>query len=125
MNDRIPKDSDPRPEWFEDFENKLVDLIQQAPGAHGQDLGACLTVLIPRGAGAANAIFGGLVTARDERSDRMSEELLRAVIWAMLADGVAPELLRDTFEAAIQIVEPATTNLDVLRLDTAGDDTIN
>jgi hypothetical protein len=125
MSDPTRPDSDPRPEWFAEFEDKLVDLIQQAPGSHGRDLGACLTVLIPRGAGADNAIFGGLVTARDERVDRMSEELLRAVIWAMLADGVAPDLLRATFESALEIVEPVATDLDILPLDDTEGDTVN
>jgi hypothetical protein len=125
MNDSTPKDVASQPEWFEEFEDKLVDLIQQAPGSHGNDLGACLTVLIPRGAGADNAVFGGIVTSRDEGRDTMNGELLRAVIWAMLADGVAPETLRTTFEQAMEIAEPATTDLDVLRLDETEDDTVN
>jgi hypothetical protein len=123
--ERHDRGSDSRPEWFADFERKLVDLIQEAPGAQTQDVGACLTVLIPRGAGADNAVFGGLVTSRDEKHERMAEELLTAVLWAMLADGVSPETLRDTFDDAMGMVEPMTTALDVLQLDDTEDSVVN
>ena len=125
MSDPEKHDGDPRPDWFADFERKLVDLIQQAPGSQGQDLGACLTVLIPRGAGADNAVFGGLVTARDAHRDQMSEELLRAVVWAMLADGVPPATLRATFDAALDVIAPEPTALDLIELDATEDDTVN
>jgi len=125
MSDGSQGDMDPRPEWFADFESKLVDLIRTAPGSQTQDLGACLTVLIPRGGGADDAIFGGLVTAKDAHPNQMQEELLTAVIWALLADGVAPDVLRATFEHSLMIAEPAVTDLDVLRMDEVGDETVN
>lgn len=107
MSDEPRSDVDARPPWFADFERKLVDLIQTAPGSRSEDLGACLTVLIPRGGGADNAIFGGLVTAKDEQPNQMQEELLTAVVWALLADGVSPNVLRATFEHSIMTAEPA------------------
>ena len=125
MSDESHGDADPRPDWFADFEDKLVDLIRTAPGSQAQDLGACLTVLIPRGGGADNAIFGGLVTAKDEQPRQMQEELLTAVIWALLADGVSPEVLRATFEHSMVTAEPITTDLDILRMEEVGDDTVN
>ncbi len=125
MSDETPGDMDPRPDWFADFEMKLVDLIRTAPGSQTQDFGACLTVLIPRGGGADNAIFGGLVTAKDEHPNQMQEELLTAVVWALLADGVSPDVLRATFEHAMITAEPATTELDVLRLSAIEDDVVN
>ena len=125
MSDESRGDADPRPDWFADFEDKLVDLIRTAPGSQAQDLGACLTVLIPRGGGADNAIFGGLVTAKDEQPRQMQEELLTAVIWALLADGVSPEVLRATFEHSMVTAEPITTDLDILRMEEVGDDTVN
>ncbi len=125
MSDGTTGDTDPRPDWFADFEDKLVDLIRTAPGSQTQDLGACLTVLIPRGGGADNAIFGGLVTAKDEHPNQMQEELLTAVIWALLADGVSPDVLRATFEHSMITAEPAVTDLDVLRLEEIDEDTVN
>jgi len=125
MSDGSQGDADPRPDWFADFEDKLVDLIRSAPGSPTEDLGACLTVLIPRGGGADNAIFGGLVTAQDEQPNQMQEELLTAVIWALLADGVSPEVLRATFEHSMVTAEPITTDLDVLRMEEIGDDIVN
>jgi len=125
MSDESRGDADQRPDWFADFENKLVDLIRTAPGSQAQDLGACLTVLIPRGGGADNAIFGGLVTAKDEQPRQMREELLTAVIWALLADGVSPEVLRATFEHSMMTAEPITTDLDILRMEKVEDDVVN
>ena len=125
MSNRSPDDSDPRPDWFADFEDKLVDLIRTAPGSQSQDLGACLTVLIPRGGGADNAIFGGLVTAKDEHPNQMQEELLTAVIWALLADGVSPDVLRATFEHSVITAAPVTTDLEVLRMEELEDDVVN
>ena len=125
MSDESQGDVDPRPDWFADFEDKLVDLIRTAPGSQAQDLGACLTVLIPRGGGADNAIFGGLVTAKDEQPNQMQEELLTAVIWALLADGISPEVLRATFEHSVITAEPVTTDLEVLRMAEIEDETIN
>ena len=125
MSDRSQGDVDPRPDWFADFEDKLVDLIRTAPGSQAQDLGACLTVLIPRGGGADNAIFGGLVTSKDEQPNQMQEELLTAVIWALLTDGVSPQVLRATFEHAMMTAEPITTDLDIMRMDEAEDETVN
>jgi hypothetical protein len=125
MSGRRSSDPETRPEWFADFENKLVDLIRTAPGSQPQDLGACLTVLIPRGGGADNAIFGGLVTSKEEPPSQMQEELLTAVIWALLADGVSPEVLRATFDHSMITAEPTTTELDVLRMDAAEDDIVN
>ena len=125
MSDESRGDADQRPDWFADFENKLVDLIRTAPGSQAQDLGACLTVLIPRGGGADNAIFGGLVTAKDEQPRQMREELLTAVIWALLADGVSPEVLRATFEHSMMTAEPITTDLDILRMEEVDDDVVN
>jgi hypothetical protein len=125
MGNGTQLDPDGRPEWFADFENKLVDLIRTAPGSQTQDLGACLTVLIPRGGGADDAIFGGLVTAKDAHPNQMQEELLTAVIWALLADGVAPDVLRATFEHSMMIAEPVTSDLDVLRMDGIEDEVVN
>lgn len=125
MSDGTTGNTDQRPDWFADFEDKLVDLIRTAPGSQTQDLGACLTVLIPRGGGADNAIFGGLVTAKDEHPNQMQEELLTAVIWALLADGVSPDVLRATFEHSMITAEPAVTDLDVLRLEEVDEDTVN
>jgi len=125
MSDESQGNMDPRPDWFADFEDKLVDLIRTAPGSQAQDLGACLTVLIPRGGGADNAIFGGLVTAKDEHPNQMQEELLTAVIWALLTDGVSPQVLRATFEHAMMTAEPITTDLDIMRMDEAEDETVN
>jgi hypothetical protein len=125
MSDESRGDADQRPEWFADFEDKLVDLIRTAPGSQSQDLGACLTVLIPRGGGADNAIFGGLVTAKDEPPSQMQEELLTAVVWALVADGVSPDVLRATFEHALIIAEPKVTALDVLQMDASEDDIVN
>ena len=125
MSDGILGGTDPRPPWFADFEEKLVDLIRSAPGSQAQDLGACLTVLIPRGGGADSAIFGGLVTSRDEHPSQMQEELLTAVIWALLADGVSPEVLRATFEHSMMTAEPPPDELDVIRMSGADDDIVN
>jgi len=125
MSDGTQGDTDRRPDWFADFEDKLVDLIRTAPGSQTQDLGACLTVLIPRGGGADNAIFGGLVTAKDEHPNQMQEELLTAVVWALLADGVSPDVLRATFEHSMITAEPVTTDLDILRMDEFNDDIVN
>lgn len=125
MSDEFRGDENQRPEWFADFEDKLVDLIRTAPGSQAQDLGACLTVLIPRGGGADNAVFGGLVTAKDEHPSQMQEELLTAVIWALLTDGVSPEVLRATFEHSMMTAEPVTTDLDILRMDESEDEPIN
>jgi hypothetical protein len=113
-----------RPQWFADFEQKLVDLIRTSPGAQTQDLGACLTVLIPRGGGANNAFFGGLVTARDGRREQIREELLTAVVWALLADGVLPESLRETFEHSMQVAE-GTAALTGSELDDFEDEVVN
>jgi hypothetical protein len=124
MSDGSQGDTDPRPDWFADFENKLVDLIRTAPGSQSQDLGACLTVLIPRGGGADNAIFGGLVTAKEEQPSQMQEELLTAVIWALLADGISPDVLRSTFEHSMITAEPAV-GLDPLIMDLNDDDLVN
>ncbi|MEX1310673.1 MAG: hypothetical protein AB1Z65_09670 [Candidatus Sulfomarinibacteraceae bacterium] len=124
MSDGSHSDTDPRPDWFADFESKLVDLIRSAPGSQSQDLGACLTVLIPRGGGADNAIFGGLVTAKEEQPSQMQEELLTAVIWALLADGISPDVLRATFEHSMITAEPAT-GLDTLLTDFDDDDLVN
>ncbi len=124
MSDGSQGDTDPRPDWFADFENKLVDLIRTAPGSQSQDLGACLTVLIPRGGGADNAIFGGLVTAKEEQPSQMQEELLTAVIWALLADGISPDVLRSTFEHSMITAEP-TVGLDPLIMDLNDDDLVN
>ncbi|MCU0304217.1 MAG: hypothetical protein MUC56_09200 [Thermoanaerobaculales bacterium] len=106
-----------RPGWFADFERKLVDLIRTAPGAQQQDLGACLTVLIPRGGSADNAIFGGVVTSRDEVQSQMQEELLTAVVWALLADGVEPDLLRATFEHAMIVADPADAQASAMLMN--------
>ena len=125
MSDGTEGDMDRRPDWFTDFEDKLVDLIRTAPGSQSQDLGACLTVLIPRGGGADNAIFGGLVTAKDEQPNQMQEELLTAVIWALLADGVSPDVLRATFDHSMITAEPVTTELDVLRVAEIEDEVVN
>jgi len=125
MSDESQGDVDPRPDWFSDFEDKLVDLIRTAPGSQSEDLGACLTVLIPRGGGADNAIFGGLVTAKDEHPNQMQEELLTAVIWALLADGISPDVLRATFEHSVITAKPFTTDLEVLRMEELEDETIN
>lgn len=124
MSDRRTSGPDSRPAWFADFESKLVDLIRSAPGSQSQDLGACLTVLIPRGGGADNAIFGGLVTARDGRPEQMQEELLTAVVWALLADGCAPEVLRATFEHSM-ITAAAIPGLDSPVLDDTEDEPVN
>ncbi len=125
MSNETQGDPDLRPEWFADFESKLVDLIRTAPGSQSQDLGACLTVLIPRGGGADDAIFGGLVTAKDAHPSQMQEELLTAVIWALVADGVAPDVLRATVEHSLMISEPVTTELDVMRMDATEADVVN
>jgi hypothetical protein len=125
MNDGSQGDSGHRPKWFADFESKLVDLIRTAPGSQTQDLGACLTVLIPRGGGADDAIFGGLVTAKDAHPNQMQEELLTAVIWALLADGVSPDVLRATFEHSLMIAEPTVTDLDLLQMDEIDEDIVN
>lgn len=125
MSDEFRGGENDRPEWFADFEDKLVDLIRTAPGSQAQDLGACLTVLIPRGGGADNAVFGGLVTAKDEHPSQMQEELLTAVIWALLTDGVSPEVLRATFEHSMMTAEPVVTDLDILRMDESEDEPIN
>lgn len=125
MNDESQGDSSHRPKWFADFESKLVDLIRTAPGSQTQDLGACLTVLIPRGGGADDAIFGGLVTAKDARPNQMQEELLTAVVWALIADGISPHVLRATFEHSLMIAEPTTTDLDILLTDDVDDDIVN
>ena len=121
MNDGTHDNPDTRPEWFADFERKLVDLIQSAPGSRAQDLGACLTVLIPRGGSADNAVFGGLVTSREEPTDLMRMELLTAVVWALLADGITPEVLRATFEHALGITEESA-ELSLAELDWGPDD---
>jgi hypothetical protein len=105
MNDSFSTNANARPEWFTDFEEKLVDLIRSAPGAQTQDLGACLTVLIPKGGGADNAVFGGLVTSREEHPDTMRMELLTAVVWALIADGISPEALRVTFDHSVGILD--------------------
>lgn len=125
MSDGTQGDTNRRPDWFADFEDKLVDLIRSAPGSQAQDLGACLTVLIPRGGGADNAIFGGLVTSKDEHPSQMQEELLTAVIWALLADGISPDVLRATFEHSMITAEPAITDLEALRLEEFDDDVVN
>lgn len=117
MNDGSQSGAGARPSWFADFERKLVDLIRTAPGSQSQDLGACLTVLIPRGGSADNAIFGGLVTSRDEPKSQMQEELLTAVVWALLADGISPNVLRATFEHAMITAETTTTDIDEAWLD--------
>lgn len=125
MSDESRGDADLRPDWFADFEDKLVDLIRTAPGSRSQDLGACLTVLIPRGGGADNAIFGGLVTSKDAPPSQMQEELLTAVVWALIADGISPDVLRATFEHALIISEPTVTDVDVHRMDATEDDIVN
>jgi hypothetical protein len=125
MSDKSRGSADERPDWFADFEDKLVDLIRTAPGSQTQDLGACLTVLIPRGGSADNAVFGGLVTSKDEHPTQMQEELLTAVVWALLTDGIAPDVLRATFEHSMMIAEPATTDLDILRLDEGENEPVN
>ncbi len=125
MNDGSSGDANLPPSWFADFEEKLVDLIRKAPGSQSQDLGACLTVLIPRGGGADNAIFGGLITARDEHPGQMQEEVLTAVIWALLADGVPPDVLRATFEHSMITADPIAAEFDVLGMDEADDDIVN
>ncbi len=125
MNDESQGGAEKRPDWFADFEDKLVDLIRTAPGSQTQDLGACLTVLIPRGGGADNAVFGGLVTSKDEHPSQMQEELLTAVIWALLTDGISPEVLRATFEHSMMTAEPVTTDLDILRMDESEDEPVN
>lgn len=125
MDNRSSSDAKPAPSWFADFEEKLVELIRKAPGSQSQDLGACLTVLIPRGGGADNAVFGGLVTARDEHPGQMQEEVLTAVIWALLADGIPPDVLRATFEHSMITADPIATELDLLSMDEAEDDTVN
>ena len=125
MSDKPHDDNSLQPSWFADFEEKLVDLIRSAPGTHAQDLGACLTVVIPRGGGADNAIFGGLVTAKDEPPSQMQEELLTAVIWALLADGVPPDELRATFEHSMITARPASVGLDIPHLDDANEEIIN
>jgi hypothetical protein len=125
MNDQSRGDADKRPDWFAEFEDKLVDLIRSAPGSQAQDLGACLTVLIPRGGGADNAVFGGLVTSKDEHPSQMQEELLTAVIWALLTDGVSPNVLRATFEHSMMTAEPVTTDLEVLGMDEGEGEPVN
>ena len=125
MNDESRGGEVKRPDWFADFEDKLVDLIRTAPGSQTQDLGACLTVLIPRGGGADNAVFGGLVTSKDEHPSQMQEELLTAVIWALLTDGISPEVLRATFEHSMMTAEPVTTDLDILRMDESENEPVN
>ena len=125
MSDKPYDDNSLPPSWFAAFEEKLVDLIRSAPGTEAQDLGACLTVVIPRGGGADNAIFGGLVTAKDEPPSQMQEELLTAVIWALLADGVPPDELRATFEHSMITARPATLGLDIPHLDDANEEIIN
>jgi len=125
MSDESRGDANDRPDWFADFEDKLVDLIRTAPGSQTQDLGACLTVLIPRGGGADNAVFGGLVTSKSEHPSQMQEELLTAVIWALLADGISPDVLRATFEHSMITAEPVTTDLEILRLDESEDEPVN
>jgi hypothetical protein len=125
MSDESRGNGDRRPEWFADFEDKLVDLIRTAPGSQTQDLGACLTVLIPRGGSADNAVFGGLVTSKDEHPSQMQAELLTAVVWALLTDGVAPDVLRATFDHSMKAAEPVTTELDILRMDEGEDEPIN
>ncbi len=55
----------------------------------------------------------------------MQEELLTAVIWALLADGVSPDVLRATFEHSMMIAEPVTADLDVLRMDGIEDEVVN
>lgn len=125
MNDGTSNGASPTPSWFADFEEKLVDLIRKAPGSQSQDLGACLTVLIPRGGGADSAIFGGLVTARDEHPGQMQEEVLTAVIWALLADGVPPDVLRATFEHSMITADPVAAEFDAFRLDEEEDETVN
>jgi hypothetical protein len=124
MNDGTHDTPDTRPEWFADFERKLVELIRTSPGSRTQDLGACLTVLIPRGGSADNAVFGGLVTSREEPTDLMRMELLTAVIWALLADGVSPEALRATFEHSLGITE-VSAELIPAELDWADDGPVN
>ena len=69
--------------------------------------------------------IGGLVTAKDEHPNQMQEELLTAVIWALLTDGVSPQVLRATFEHAMMTAEPITTDLDIMRMDEAEDETVN
>jgi hypothetical protein len=124
MSDSLPNDTENRPEWFAEFERKLVDLIRSAPGAQSQDVGACLTVLIPRGGGADNAVFGGLVTAREEQVDHMRSELLTAVVWALLADGVHPASLQETFEQSLGIDQTAAAFDDLDRPE-SNSDTVN
>ena len=124
MSDRSDSAISERPRWFAEFEQKLVDLIRTSPGAQTQDLGACLTVLIPRGGGADNAFFGGLVTARDGQREQVREELLVAVIWALLADGVSPDALSETFERSIMAAERSNA-LAPAELDGADDEIVN
>jgi hypothetical protein len=124
MNDSTAREMDTRPEWFAEFERKLVDLIRTAPGSQTQDVGACLTVLIPRGGGANDAVFGGIVTSREEKVDHMREELLTAVVWALLADGVQPQALWEIFERALGI-DTTTTALEVAALDEIEDGVVN
>lgn len=124
MNDSPNNDIDTRPEWFAEFEKKLVDLIRSEPGSRAHDLGACLTVLIPRGGSADNAVFGGLVTSREEQPDVMRMELLTAVVWALMADGVSPEILRATFEHSIGITEEVAA-MTPAELDWIDDEPIN
>jgi hypothetical protein len=125
MSERYDGGGSDRPGWFSDFERKLVDLIRTAPGAQQQDLGACLTVLIPRGGSADNAIFGGVVTSRDEVQSQMQEELLTAVVWALLADGVEPDLLRATFEHAMIVAEPAGADATALLMNADETEVVN
>lgn len=125
MNDGSHSGAGDRPTWFADFERKLVDLIRTAPGSQSQDLGACLTVLIPRGGGADNAIFGGLVTSRDEVHTQMQEELLTAVVWALLADGIPPNVLRATFEHAVITAETTATDIDDSWIDDDEETVVN
>ena len=126
MNDGSRSDANLPPSWFADFEEKLVDLIRSAPGKQQRDLGACLTVLIPRGGGADDAIFGGLVTSENEPQSLMQEELLTAVIWALLADGIRPDVLRAAFEHAVITASPAGVPYDDLPdLDALLEDVVN
>ena len=125
MNDSTPKDAESRPEWFAEFERKLVDLMQSDPGSRGHDLGACLTVLIPRGGSADNAVFGGLVTSQEEPPDVMRMELLTAVVWALLADGISPDVLRAAFEHSLAITEETTALAPVDDLESVEDGPVN
>lgn len=126
MSDEPRADSNLPPSWFADFEKKLVDLFRTAPGQQNHDMGACLTVLIPRGGGADNAVFGGLVTSEEEPQGLMQEELLTAVIWALLADGVRPEILRATFEHSMITADPAAVPYDNLpNMNELDEDVVN